>query len=87
MGYALTRKGQVTIPKPIRERLGVAPGDAVEFAVNDRGEVTVRPAAQVFDREAYGEELLALIGIAGPGPGPSTEDIMRATRGDDWGRP
>lgn len=85
MGYALTQKGQVTIPKAIRERLGVAPGDSVEFAVNDRGEVTVRPAAQAFDREAYGRELEALIGIAGPGP--STEDVMRATRGDDWGRP
>ncbi len=27
----MTIKGQVTIPKPIRERLGLHPGDAVEF--------------------------------------------------------
>lgn len=85
MSYALTQKGQVTIPKAIRERLGVAPGDSVEFAVNDRGEVTVKPAAPAFDREAYRKRIQRLVGCAGPGP--STEEIMRATRGDDWGRP
>jgi antitoxin PrlF len=41
MGYALTSKGQVTIPKHIREKLGVGPGDRVTFAANDKGEVVV----------------------------------------------
>jgi|FaiFalDrversion2_1042247.scaffolds.fasta_scaffold49801_1 AbrB family looped-hinge helix DNA binding protein len=27
----LTAKGQVTIPKQVRERLGLAPGDEIEF--------------------------------------------------------
>lgn len=36
----VTRKGQVTIPKHIRERLGIGPGSMVEF-VEKRGEVVV----------------------------------------------
>ncbi len=31
----LTQKSQVTIPKQIREALGVGPGDEVEFGVNN----------------------------------------------------
>lgn len=33
----LTSKGQVTIPKPVRERLGIRPGDEVEFVECDDG--------------------------------------------------
>ncbi len=40
----LTSKSQVTIPKPIREHLGIEPGESVEFVVID-GHVEVRPAA------------------------------------------
>ena len=32
----ITSKGQVTIPKDVRERLGLRPGDEIEFA-EDRG--------------------------------------------------
>ena len=42
MGYALTSKSQVTIPKHIRQKLGVGPGDRVTFAANDRGEIVVQ---------------------------------------------
>ncbi len=28
----ITSKGQVTIPKDVRERLGLRPGDEIEFA-------------------------------------------------------
>jgi antitoxin PrlF len=38
----MTSKGQVTIPKKIRDALKLGPGSAVEFAVNDSGEVVVR---------------------------------------------
>jgi len=31
----ITSKGQITIPKPVRERLGVEPGDAPEFRFKD----------------------------------------------------
>lgn len=35
----LTSKGQLTLPKPIRDYLGVDTGDQVEFIINDTGEV------------------------------------------------
>ena len=37
----LTSKGQITIPKQIRDALGLAPGVSVEFAVNKEGEVVI----------------------------------------------
>lgn len=37
----ITSKGQVTIPKRVRERLGVRPGDAIDF-VEDNGAVRVQ---------------------------------------------
>jgi antitoxin PrlF len=40
----LTSKGQVTIPKPIREALQSRPGMPVEFAVNAAGEVVIDAA-------------------------------------------
>jgi len=42
----ITAKGQTTIPKAIRERLRVAPGDRVDFVVQADGTVTVEPALQ-----------------------------------------
>lgn len=39
----LTSKGQVTIPKRIRDALHLRPGAAVAFAINAAGEVVLRP--------------------------------------------
>lgn len=54
MATAMTVKGQVTIPKKVRDALGLAPGDSVEFDVSDAGEVVVSragaPQAQQPDR-------------------------------------
>lgn len=33
----VTTKGQVTIPKPIRDQLGIGPGSEVEFVATDGG--------------------------------------------------
>lgn len=44
MATNLTSKGQVTIPKQVREALGLKPGDGVEFAVSAGGEVIVQRA-------------------------------------------
>ena len=41
MSTTLTIKGQVTIPKQIRDSLGLKPGAQVEFAVNREGEVVL----------------------------------------------
>lgn len=41
MPAAVTSKGQVTIPKSIRERLGLAAGDAVRFDLDPDGRVVL----------------------------------------------
>jgi antitoxin PrlF len=41
MASTLTSKGQVTIPKQIRDALGLAPGCSVDFAVNAEGDVVI----------------------------------------------
>jgi len=40
---AITVKGQATIPKPIREHLGLSPGDRVKFFVHPDGSVVLLP--------------------------------------------
>lgn len=37
----LTSKGQITLPKPVREALGVHPGDRVAFDIREDGTITV----------------------------------------------
>jgi AbrB family looped-hinge helix DNA binding protein len=44
MATTMTSKGQVTIPKKIREVLHIAPGDRVNFSVNREGTVVMRKA-------------------------------------------
>lgn len=39
----MTSKGQVLIPKAVRERVGLKPGAPVTVGVNDRGEAVVVP--------------------------------------------
>ena len=46
MATTLTVKGQVTIPKQIRDALGLTPGSAVDFAVNREGQVVLHKATQ-----------------------------------------
>jgi len=53
----LTSKGQLTLPKEIREHLGVHKGDRVEFRMDRGGRVWVEPATQ---------DLMALRGLFGP---------------------
>jgi AbrB family looped-hinge helix DNA binding protein len=43
MTGTLSSKGQITIPKRIRERLGLKAGDRVTWTVTDKGEVKLTP--------------------------------------------
>jgi AbrB family looped-hinge helix DNA binding protein len=38
----ITSKGQVTIPRRIREMLRLEPGDRIDFVIDDGGRVVVR---------------------------------------------
>ena len=40
----LTRKGQTTIPKKIREHLGIGSGDRLEYTVDVDGRVILTPS-------------------------------------------
>ena len=41
MNSTVSEKGQVTIPKQIRDALNLAPGCSVDFAVNREGDVVI----------------------------------------------
>jgi AbrB family looped-hinge helix DNA binding protein len=45
----LTVKGQVTIPKDVRDALGLKPGEPVEFDWNQDGEAVIRKGARPDD--------------------------------------
>jgi AbrB family looped-hinge helix DNA binding protein len=49
----LSSKGQVIIPKPVRERHGWRPG--IELEVEDRGDAVVLRASRPFPRTTIGE--------------------------------
>jgi len=85
----LTVKGQVTIPKDVRDALGLRAGEPVEFDWNDRGEAVIRagkpdPALSEQRRRDY---LLQLQRVAEKyahrRDGRTTDEIMRDLRGDD----
>ncbi len=39
----LTSKGQLTVPRAIRERMGLKPGDKITFSLLSDGTLVVRP--------------------------------------------
>lgn len=78
----ITSKGQVTIPKEIRDEFGLLPGTEVEF-VAEGGQVQVRKLEGGRNR---GREIVDRLRRASGGDiEMSTEEIMRLTRGEDWG--
>ncbi|QHJ00744.1 AbrB family transcriptional regulator [Xylophilus rhododendri] len=82
MGYALTVKSQVTVPKAMRQHLKVAAGQEVEYEAMPDGSVRMTAAAS---KPADVEDIrVALRKWRGTGVlKQSTEEIMRFTRGED----
>ena len=64
----LTSKGQVMLPKEIRERLGLTAGSRLDFSIDDNGELRIRPV------------VTTALGLAGllrrPGQPPVTVEQM-----------
>ncbi|WP_157014510.1 AbrB/MazE/SpoVT family DNA-binding domain-containing protein [Mesorhizobium xinjiangense] len=76
MTATVTTKGQVTIPKPVRDMLGITAGSKVDFRRAADGSVILirvdgKPPASRFER---------LRGHSGKGLG--TDAIMALTRGE-----
>lgn len=74
----ITSKGQVTIPKALRENFDLLPGTEVEFAPDENDELRVRRAKTSHRR---GEEFVEHLHKAGESFTMTTEEIMRLTRG------
>jgi AbrB family looped-hinge helix DNA binding protein len=80
MGNRVTSKGQVTIPKKVREFLGIKPGTAVEFEPIADGRVVIVAAGRK-TRKSRPSRFAALRGTATVKM--TTREIMALTRGED----
>ena len=66
----VTSKGQVTIPKEVREAVGINPGDKLNFTVREDGIIEVQPR---------NISIMALCGILEPRVrGVTIEDMQEA---------
>lgn len=82
-GWPVTVKGQVTIPKPIRDRLGLTPGSRVEFEVDGRGRVFLVKAGPERNAPPDPDRFQRLMGRATAMEGMSTDDLMKLLREDE----
>ena len=78
MSTLVTRKGQVTIPKRVRDFLDIKPGTAVEFELDADGRIVLTTAGTPRRRKS---RFARVRGSATAGM--STDQIMALTRGED----
>jgi antitoxin PrlF len=71
MKSVISEKGQVTIPKPLRDRLGLSPGQVLDFQESNGRLVAAKRSPQDPVLGAYG--ILRL--------GQRTDDAIRQLRG------
>jgi len=82
MSTTVTTKGQVTIPKQLRDYLGIEPGSKVDFDYTPDGQVVIRSALPEKKSKKKVSRFDALRG-AGKGLGMSTDEYMNLIRGYD----
>ena len=78
MSTKVTTKGQVTIPKRVRDLLVLKAGSEVKFRYGPNREI-------ILERADGGERPLSKFAkfLGHAGPGPSTDEIMAMLRGED----
>jgi AbrB family looped-hinge helix DNA binding protein len=74
---ALTSKGQVTVPKEVRDFLGIGPGSKVTFELTPAGEVVIRPLVARASRRSPLSKLRGTATVR-----MRTDEIMALTRGE-----
>lgn len=79
MGMTITSKGKVTIPKWVRDLLGIGPGSIVDFERAEDGRIVLVKIQKKADPNRFAR----LRGHAGKGL--STAEIMAMTRGEPAG--
>lgn len=86
MATAMTVKGQVTIPKAVRDAAGIKPGDKVTAEALPDGRIVLTHADQAARRADITAQIDAVAqrtqGTTN-WPGKTTDDIMQFLRGDD----
>lgn len=81
MATTITSKGQVTVPKQIRDALGIDPGTEVTFDINAQGEVVLKKAGGKPARKRKRDRFEAARGKADIKY--RTSDLMSLLRGGD----
>ena len=77
MPTRVTSNGRLTVPKRVRDYLGLEPGTEVAFRRAADGSIVIERA----DGTRPPSRLSKVVGSAGPGP--STDEIIAMLRGDD----
>ena len=83
MNPAPTVKSQITLPKAIRDYLGVSPGERVTFEPMPDGRVAIAAASPPKNKRV--DPIASLRGSATRKM--KTEEAIRLTRGEDWNKP
>lgn len=81
MSTTVTTKGQVTIPKQLRDYLGLEPGSLVDFEYTADGQVVIRPVKPPKTSKKKASRFAALRGTVKLGM--STDEYMNLIRGYD----
>jgi AbrB family looped-hinge helix DNA binding protein len=77
MNHRMGTKGQVVIPKSIRDEIGIGPGDEVTFEPDGR-DVRIRRVED--DRTQRTEGVKALRGLWADTPGGGTDELLEERR-------
>jgi AbrB family looped-hinge helix DNA binding protein len=81
LATTMTSKGQVTIPKHIRDAMKLKPGKTLVFDVNKDGEIVLRPSAPIKNRRPDRfDRAIGCADIKWPG---GTDEYMKFIRGED----